>query len=82
MSTMTIELPEILTEAIQDQKVPLIELQSVIIKAVGDWLQSRPVQKPGNGQDAGRSRFGTSAVLFTETLITENRSLFERLAKL
>jgi hypothetical protein len=82
MSTMTIELPEILTEAIQDQKVSLIELQPVIIKAVEDWLQNRPVHKPGNGQDAGRSRFGTSAVLFTEKLITENRSLFERLADL
>jgi len=82
MSTMTIELPKALTEAIQDQAISLEELQAVIVKAVEDWLQSRPDLLSRHGQSAGSARFGASAVPFADKLIAENRRLFERLAQL
>jgi hypothetical protein len=82
MSTLTIDLPKALAEAIQNQNVSLEEIQTVIVKALEDWLQSRAGPEGENGQDARRSRFGTSAAPFAEKLIEENRALFERLAQL
>lgn len=82
MGIMTIELPNVLVEAIHDQDVSLEEIQPVIVKAVEDWLQNRPNLRRGNGQKAARSRFEANAVPFTEGLIAENRTLFKRLAQL
>jgi len=82
MSIMTIELPNVLVEAIHDQDVSLEEIQPVIVKAVEDWLQNRPNRKTGAAENVRSSRFEEDATRFANKLIAQNRELFEQLAAL
>jgi hypothetical protein len=82
MSTLTIELPEVLTETIMVRRIPVEEVQSFVVEAIEGWLYTRPEYAKGDGDQENRSRFRESAVLFADRLINENRALFDRLAQL
>jgi len=83
MSTLTIELPETLSQVVRTRNVPVEEVQAVAVIAVENWLRIRSDRvAKGHGQGKGRSRFRASAVPFVEKLIQENRELFEQLARL
>ena len=72
--TLTIDLPDRLTEQLNAQEVSEKEINAVIIAALEIWLT-----KPEHGQMEGR--FAESAVPFVKRLIGQNRELFETLAQ-
>jgi len=83
MSTLTIELPETLSQVVRTRNVPVEEVQAVAVIAVENWLRMRSDRvAKGIGYGEGQSRFSASAVPFIEKLIQENRELFERMARL
>ena len=83
MSTLTIELPETLAQAVRTRNVPVEEVQAVAVIAIENWLRIRSDRvAKGIGFGEGRSRFSASAVPFVEKLIQENCELFEQLARL
>ncbi len=71
--TLTVELPEILTEQLRTRAIPDKEVEAVAIAVVEIWLAQQPAV-PG-------SRFSESAVPFVRQLIAQNRELFETLAQ-
>lgn len=71
--TLTIELPETLTEQLRARAIPEKEVEAVAIAAVEIWLAQQPSVKG--------SRFNESAVPFVRRLIAQNRELFETLAQ-
>lgn len=71
--TVTVELPDRLTEQLNAQEVSEKEVNAVVIAALEIWLT-----KP---KDQSTGRFSESAVPFARRLISQNRELFESLAK-
>jgi hypothetical protein len=71
--TLTIEIPETLTEQLRARAIPEKEAEAVAIAAIEIWLAQKP---PVNG-----NRFSESAVPFVQRLIAQNRELFEKLAQ-
>lgn len=71
--TLTIELPETLTEQLRARAIPEKEVQAIAIAAVEIWLTQQP--------SATGNRFSESAIPFVERLLTQNRELFEKLAQ-
>ncbi len=71
--TLTIELPETLTEQLRTRAIPEKDVEAVAIAAVEIWLAQQPT--------ANGSRFSESAIPFVRQLITQNRELFETLAQ-
>lgn len=71
--TLTIELPEMLTEQLRARAIPEKEAEAVAIAALEIWL-AQPSTASGN-------RFSESAVPFVQRLIAQNRELFEKLAQ-
>jgi hypothetical protein len=71
--TLTIELPNTLTEQFREREIPHEEIKAVVLAALEIWL-AQPPAETGN-------RFGESAVPFARRLITQNRELFELLAQ-
>lgn len=71
--TLTIELPETLTEQLRARSIPDKEAQAVAIAALEIWLAQKPT--------ANGNRFNESAVPFVQRLIAQNRELFEKLAQ-
>ena len=73
--TLTIELPDNLIEQFHERQIPDEELKAVAIAALEIWLAQQH-QRSMNGD-----RFNESAVPFIQKLISENRELFEALAR-
>ena len=78
-SAITLEIPETLALRMDEQQVSERELQAVLTAMLETWLAQRAgrqeaVAKPG--------RFSQSAIPFARRLVTQNRALFEELAKL
>jgi hypothetical protein len=71
--TLTIELPEALSAQFRERNIPEPEIRAVALAALEIWLAQPPTE---NGK-----RFGDSAVPFAQRLISQNRELFEALAK-
>jgi hypothetical protein len=71
--TLTIELPDTLTEQFREREIPEKEIEAVVLAALEIWLTQQPM---GNG-----GRFAESAVPFVRRLIAQNRELFEMLAQ-
>lgn len=71
--TLTIELPDALTEQVRERQIPEKEIKAVVVAALEIWL-AQPEAKNGG-------RFSESAVPFTRRLIAQNRDLFESMAK-
>ncbi len=82
MSTLTIELPETLTEAIGVRRIPAEQVQSFVVEAIEGWLYAQSGVSVEKEEQKTQSRFRESAVSFADKLIDENRELFERLAQL
>ena len=72
--TLTIDLPESLTEQLRKRGIPETELQAVAVAALEIWISHE--QSTTNG-----GRFSESAVPFVRRLIEENRQLFDELAQ-
>lgn len=70
--SLTIELPDILTQQVRARQIPEKEIQAIALAAVEIWLAQRETKE--------ESRFTESAVPFVQQLIANNRELFETLA--
>ena len=70
--TLTLELPESLTQELRERQVPEKEMQAIAVAALEAWLAERYPEAGG--------RFAESAVPFARRLIAQNRELFETLA--
>ena len=84
MSQITLDLPEDITAEIEGQHISQEEVYHVAVRAIRDWLDQRAEVSTRALEDASAasSRFAESAIPFADRLIEENRTLFERLAKL
>ena len=71
--TLTIELPDTLTQQFRKQQIPEKEIKSVVLAVLEVWIAQQD-SKSG-------SRFTESAEPFVRRLIAENRELFETLAE-
>lgn len=71
--TLTIELPETLTEQLRARSIPDKEAEAVAIAALEIWLAQK--------HSVSGNRFNESAVPFVQRLIAQNRELFEKLAQ-
>lgn len=81
MTTLTLQLPEPLTQALYQHHVSQEQLHTVVINAIEDWL--RHLQSSARPKETlPVSQFTDSAIPFVEQLLDHNQSLFERLAKL
>lgn len=84
MTHILVDLPEEVTAKLKDHQGAEAELQLFLAEAAKIWLRSKQeAETTGMIRSSGkRSRFADSAIPFIDKLIAENRSLFERLAKL
>ncbi len=71
--TLTIELPDTLTEQFLEREIPEKEIEAFVLAALEIWLAQPPAKNSG--------RFNESAVPFARQLIAQNRELFEALAQ-
>ena len=71
--TLTIELPDTLTQQFRERQIPEKEIEAVVLAALEIWLAQQ------NSETGGR--FTESAVPFVRRLIAQNRELFEILAQ-
>ena len=84
MTTVTIELPEDLTIELRDRHIPDEIVHHIVVQAIKDWLHNEGTASLSAAENANgtASPFAESAIPFIDKLIDENRSLFDRLAKL
>ena len=84
MSQITLDLPEDIIAEIAGQHISEEEVYHVILRAIRDWLDHRAEVSTLAPEAASisSSRFAESAIPYADKLIEENRTLFERLAKL
>jgi hypothetical protein len=84
MTAVTIDLPEDLTIELKDRHIPDEVIHQIVVKAIKDWLRHESASLPlaAEGTNGSASAFAESAIPFIDKLIDENRSLFDRLAKL
>ncbi|HEX5691213.1 MAG TPA: hypothetical protein VFX76_14465 [Roseiflexaceae bacterium] len=79
---MTIELPEDLTIELKDRDIPDELVHQIAVDAIKHWLHSQAEVAHDSEHEGGpASPFTKSAIPFVDTLIDENRSLFDRLAR-
>ncbi|NUO83742.1 hypothetical protein HUU05_27005 [candidate division KSB1 bacterium] len=71
--TLTIELPDSLTQQFRARRIPEKKIQSVALAALEIWLTQE--------ETTNASRFAESAAPFVRRLIAQNRVLFETLAQ-
>ncbi len=71
--TLTIELPDALSQQFRERQISEAEVKAVALAALELWLA-----QPQSNSDG---RFGESAVPFVRRLIAQNRKLFEVLAQ-
>jgi len=84
MSQITLDLPEDIVAEIEGQQISEAEVYVVVLRAIRDWLDHRAEVSTFAPRESNisSSRFAESAIPYADKLIEENRSLFERLAKL
>jgi hypothetical protein len=82
MTTLTIKLPEKLTTELKDRHIADEAVHEFVVRAIEFWLQSDVSPEAEQSPNARSSPFSESAVPYIDKLIAENRSLFERLARL
>ena len=84
MSQITLDLPEDIAAEIQGQHISEEEVYHVVLRAIRIWLDHRGEGSAADPKLANTpaSRFAESAIPYADKLIEENRTLFERLAKL
>jgi hypothetical protein len=84
MSQIMLDLPKEIAAEIENQQISEEEVYDVVLRAIREWLDQRAEASRLDSGSASKlaSRFSESAIPFAEKLIEENRTLFERLAKL
>jgi hypothetical protein len=84
MSQITLDLPADIAAEIQGRRISEDEVYHVALRAIREWLDQRAEVSnlDSEAASAPASRFAASAIPFADKLIDENRTLFERLAKL
>jgi len=84
MSQITLDLPEDIAAEIVGRHISEDEVYHVALRAIREWLDQRVEVSTLDSEAASMpaSRFAESAIPFANRLIEENRTLFERLAKL
>lgn len=73
MVSLTIDLPDALAHQISERRISENEVKKAILAILEIWLEN---QKGQNG-----ARFHESADPFIRQLISQNRELFEKLAR-
>ncbi|MBI4596649.1 MAG: hypothetical protein HY730_09805 [Candidatus Tectomicrobia bacterium] len=71
--TLTIELPDTLTQQFRERQISEKEIKAVVLAALEIWLAQQDSKNSGH--------FTESAVPFVRRLIAQNRELFEALAQ-
>ena len=71
--TVTIELPDALSEKFRERHISEKEIKAVVVAALEMYLAQPPEESEG--------RFAQSAVPFIRRLIAQNRELFDALAR-
>jgi hypothetical protein len=84
MSQIILDLPEEVIAELKDRHISDESVSLVAVEAIKAWLRMEPDDAQNTPATANRprSRFAESAIPFIDRLIDENRSLFERLARL
>jgi len=82
MATLTIELPEQLRSELKDRHIADEAVQTFVVKAIEAWLRSDDASEIAQATNRRSSPFSESAIPYIDKLIAENRSLFDRLARL
>lgn len=71
--TVTVELPEELASEVRIKKISESEIKKILMVTLELWLKQEDTQ--------GDKRFSESAVPLVRRLISQNRALFETLAR-
>jgi hypothetical protein len=77
MTTLTLDLPEVLTQQLQQRKISEDEIKAVLLATLEIWL-SQTTELSG---ERPVGRFAQSAEAFARRLIAQNRKLFDTLAR-
>jgi hypothetical protein len=78
MTTLTIELPDRISQQIRDQKISPERLENMIINWVEAYLQARQSTPLSETSES----MWTDSKEFAQRVIAKNRALFEELARL
>jgi hypothetical protein len=84
MDNLTIDLPEDLIAELKHRHISDEAVHLFVVEAIKAWLR-KEAEKPLHLSDQGNeqlSPFAESAIPYIDQLIDENRSLFDRLARL
>ncbi len=81
MATLTIELPDELITELNKQQISNKLIDNLVEQTLRVWLRRVP-ETTLKAEQNPTAPFATSATTYAETLIDENRELFERLAQL
>lgn len=82
MDKVAIELPESVTQELDNRHIPLQRVRMFVVQAIEAWLRVQDQQDTADPNAQPPSRFSESALPFAEKLVNENRELFEQLSKL
>ncbi len=74
MTAVTIDLPELLAQQIEEQGISQAQLQRIILRFVELYVSNKPAAKT-------ERQPWTNGAEFAGRLLTNNRELFEELAK-
>ncbi len=80
--TLTIELPESVVQELEQRQISPPQVRAFVVQAVEAWLRLQNQTRSNTPHADRTSRFAVNATTFAETLVRENRELFEQLAKL
>lgn len=76
MDTLMVDLPADVKAELEQRQISDEEVQVFVVEAIKNWL--RKGAKLPEETNAGASPFAESAIPYIDTLIDENRSLFDR----
>jgi hypothetical protein len=79
MTTLTLELPDALARQLKQKQIGEQEVKAVALAALEIWLAQ--AAQPTEAVRSSQGRFAESAVPFVRRLISQNRQLFEILAR-
>jgi hypothetical protein len=84
MDTLMVDLPADVKAELEQRQISDEEVQLFVVGAIKDWLRKGAKLPLNESEDtnAETSPFAESAIPYIDELIDENRSLFDRLARL
>ena len=77
MTTLTLQVPDLLAQQLRQQKIGEQEIQSIVIATLETWLATLGQ----NSVTDSSEQFSESGAAFARRIIQHNRELFETLAQ-